>query len=92
MNSLPAAKPPVPGFTKTSNGSYAMHRFIAEQDQYKRFLVTGPHSSKGGGWQNVHGGSQGVPLHLPQQQRSKSSSDQMGVVSALKSKSDGPRI
>jgi len=80
MNSLPAAKPPVRSLCKAPEGCCAMHRFIVEQDQYQRFLITGLHSSKESGRQNIHDGSQGVPLRLPNQPRGKAPAIHMRAV------------
>ena len=70
MKSLPAAKHPSTPFSKALEGGYAMDRYMAEQDRYQQFLVTG-HSSKEIGRQDIYNGSQGTPLQLPYQQRGK---------------------
>lgn len=67
---LPAPKHPSTPSSKASEGGYAVDRYIAEQDQYQRFLVTG-HNSKEIGRQNVYNGSQDAPLQLPYQRRGK---------------------
>lgn len=67
---LPTPKDPSTPSSKASEGGYAVDRYIAEQDQYQRFLVTG-HNSTEIGRQDIYKGSQGAPLQLPYQQRGK---------------------
>lgn len=68
-----------------------MDRYIAEQDQYQRFLVTG-HNSKEVGGQNTPNGSQGVPLPLPYQRRGKVPVVDLRVCDPLISGAEGPQM